>query len=181
MSLASSRRWTRSAWSDPDARDCPERDEGRREARSGQSRARVSPTRPEPGARWVILPTVAGVPGWPVAFRGSRAVTAGLVTRDRLRGPRFQRLLPDVYGRACPEAPTLLLRSLAAYRLVEGHGVLSGYSAATLLDAACAPRADVPAEVTVVGGGLRGRHGLVVHRDTLRRDEITRAGDVLCT
>jgi hypothetical protein len=121
------------------------------------------------------------VPGWPVAFRGSRAVAAGLVTRDRLRGPRFQRLLPDVYGRACPGPPDLLLRSLAAYRLVEEHGVLSGYSAATLLDAACAPRRDTPAEVTVVGGGLRGRLGLVVHRDTLHPDEITDVGDVRCT
>jgi hypothetical protein len=124
---------------------------------------------------------MAGVPGWPVAFRGSRAVAAGLVTRDRLRGPRFQRLLPDVYARACPNPPSLLLRSLAAYRLVEGSGVLSGYSAATLLDAACAPRLTAPAEVTVVGGGLRARPGLVVHRDTLHPDEITHVGDVQCT
>ena len=121
------------------------------------------------------------VPGWPVAFRGSHAVAAGLVTRDRLRGPRFQRLLPDVYGRACPGPPDLLLRSLAAYRLVEGHGVLSGYSAATMLDAACAPRLSVPAEVTVVDGGLRSRPGLVVHRDTLLSDEITEVGEVRCT
>lgn len=121
------------------------------------------------------------VPGWPVAFRGSHAVAAGLVTRDRLRGPRFQRLLPDVYARACPDPPGLLLRSLAAYRLVEGHGVLSGYSAAALLDAACAPRLSVPAEVTVVGGGLRSRPGLVVHRDTLLPDEIASVGDVRCT
>ena len=124
---------------------------------------------------------MAGVPGWPVAFRGSRAVAAGLVTPDRLRGPRFQRLLPDVYARACPDPPGLLLRSLAAYRLVEGHGVLSGYSAAALLDAACAPPSHTPAEVTVVGGGLRGRFGLVVHRDTLLPDEITQVGDVRCT
>ena len=121
------------------------------------------------------------VPGWPVAFRGSHAVAAGLVTPDRLRGPRFQRLLPDVYGRACPGPPDLLLRSLAAYRLVEGHGVLSGYSAAALLDAACAPRYRTPAEVTVVGGGLRSRPGLVVHRDTLLPGEITGVGDVRCT
>ncbi len=66
------------------------------------------------------------VPGWPTAFRGSHAVAAGLVTPDRLRGPRFLRLLPDVYCRAAAEPPGLLLRSLAAYRLVEGPGVLSG-------------------------------------------------------
>jgi len=105
------------------------------------------------------------VPGWPVAFRGSHAIAAGLVTRGRLRGPRFQRLLPDVYCRAAA-APDLLLRSLAAYRLVEGRGVLSGYSAALLLGAACAPHPDAPAEVTVAGD-LRAHPGLVVHRDQL--------------
>jgi len=85
---------------------------------------------------------VTEVPGWPVVFRGSLAVAAGLVTPDRLRGPRFQRMLPDVYARECDE-PDLVLRSLAAYRLVEGRGVLSGYSAAALLDADCAPRAPI--------------------------------------
>jgi hypothetical protein len=59
--------------------------------------------------------------------------------------------------------------------------VLSGYSAATMLDAACAPRLSVPAEVTPVGGGLRSRPGLVVHRDTLLPDEITGVGEVRCT
>jgi hypothetical protein len=38
-----------------------------------------------------------------------------------------------------------------------------------------------PAEVTVVGGGLRGCPGLVVRRDTLQPDEITQVGDVRCT
>ncbi|MBV9922449.1 MAG: hypothetical protein JOY78_16595 [Pseudonocardia sp.] len=119
------------------------------------------------------------VPGWPVAFRGSHAIEAGLVTRGRLRGPRFRRVLPDVYCRACAE-PDLLLRSLAAYRLVEGRGVLSGYSAALLLDAACAPRPDVPAEVTVVGD-LRAHRGLAVHRDRLLDGEITSVRGIVCT
>lgn len=121
------------------------------------------------------------VPGWPVAFRGSRAVAAGLVSRDRLRGPRFVRLLPDVYCRANADPPDLLLRSLAAYRLVENRGVLSGYSAAALLGAGCAPRPDVPAEVTVPGGGLRSHPALVIHRDRLMVDEVTRVRDVACT
>jgi hypothetical protein len=81
-----------------------------------------------------------------VAFRGSHAVAAGLVTPDRLRGPRYRRLLPDVYAPVVAEPLDLLLRSLAAYRLVEGRGVLSGYSAAVPLDAGCAPRLDAPAE-----------------------------------
>ena len=121
------------------------------------------------------------VPGWPTAFRGSHAVAAGLVTPDRLRGPRFLRLLPDVYCRAAAEPPGLLLRSLAAYRLVEGRGVLSGHSAAALLDAECAPRRGTPAEVTLLRGNLRAHPGLVVRRGLLRHDEITHVRDVACT
>ena len=121
------------------------------------------------------------VPGWPTAFRGSYAVAAGLVTPDRLRGPRFLRLLPDVYCRAAAEPPGLLLRSLAAYRLVEGRGVLSGHSAAALLDAECAPRRGTPAEVTLLHGNLRAHPGLVVRRGLLRHDEITHVRDVACT
>jgi hypothetical protein len=124
---------------------------------------------------------MASVPGWPVAFRGSQAVAAGLVTPDRLRGPRFRRLLPDVYTPATAEPPGLLLRSLAAYRLVDGRGVLSGYSAAALLGADCARRPDTPAEVTVPGGGLRPHAGLVVHRDRLLGDEVTCVRDIACT
>lgn len=121
------------------------------------------------------------VPGWPTAFRGSHAVAAGLVTPDRLRGPRFLRLLPDVYCRAAAEPPGLLLRSLAAYRLVEDRGVLSGHSAAALLDAECAPRRGTPAEVTLLRGNLRAHPGLVVRRGLLRHDEITHVRDVACT
>ena len=121
------------------------------------------------------------LPGWPVAFRGSRAVAAGLVTWGRLRGPGFLRLFPDVYLRAGDKPPDLKLRSLAAYRLVEDRGVLSGYSAAVLLGADCAPTPDVPAEVTVPGGGQREHPGLVVHRDGLEPGETTLVGDVRCT
>jgi hypothetical protein len=121
------------------------------------------------------------VPGWPVAFRGSLAVPAGLTTWGRLRGPRFQRLFPYVYCPVGDEPPDLRLRSLAAYRLVEGRGVLSGYSAAVLLDADCAPRPDVPAEVTVAEGGQRVHPGLKVRRDRLDPGETTLVGDVRCT
>lgn len=112
-------------------------------------------------------------------FRGSTAVAAGLVTRGVLRGPGYRRLFPDVYVRA-DEEPTLLLRSLAAYRLVEGRGVLSGFSAAEVLDASCGPR-DAPAEVTVPGGAQRRHPGLVVHRGTLAPGEICTVDGVRCT
>lgn len=121
------------------------------------------------------------VPGWPEAFRGSAAVAAGLVTRDRLRGPSFVRLFPDVYV-PTPDMPPadLSLRSLAAFRLVEARGgVLAGYSAAELLGASCGP-ADGPAEVTVPDGQRR-RDGLLVHRDRLQPGEVWSLGDVRVT
>jgi very-short-patch-repair endonuclease len=120
------------------------------------------------------------VAGWPEAFRGSAAVAAGLVTWARLKGTAYTRLFPDTYIRASDRPPALLLRSLAAYRCVEGRGVLSGYSAAEVLRASCGP-ADAPAEVTVPGGGQRAHPGLLVHRDTLAPGEIRTIGDVRLT
>jgi hypothetical protein len=119
-------------------------------------------------------------PGWPVAFRGSLAIAAGLVTAKMLRGPRFLRVFPDTYVRRASASPDLRLRSLAAYRYVEGRGVLSGYSAAVLLGADCADP-EAPAEVTVPGGGQRPHDGLQVHRGVLSEDEIRRCRGVLVT
>jgi hypothetical protein len=100
-------------------------------------------------------------------------VAAGLVTPDVLRGPRFQRLFPDTYITAPGDGPPdLALRSHAAYRYVEGTGVLSGYSAAEVLGASCGPW-DSPAEVTAPHRGQRSRPGLLVHRTNLHPGEIT--------
>jgi very-short-patch-repair endonuclease len=115
---------------------------------------------------------VRDVAGWPVAFRGTAARAAGLVTPDVLRGPRFLRLFPDTYITAPDDGPPdLKLRSHAAYRYVEGKGVLSGYSAAEILGASCGRR-DAPAEVTVPHRGQRSRSGLLVHRTSLHPGEI---------
>jgi very-short-patch-repair endonuclease len=115
---------------------------------------------------------VSSVPGWPVAFRGSAAIAAGLVTPGELRGKRFERLFPDTYITASADGPPdLNLRSHAAYRYVEGKGVLSGYSAAEVLGASCGPR-DAPAEVTVPRRGQRRPAGLIVHRAHLYPGEI---------
>jgi very-short-patch-repair endonuclease len=111
-------------------------------------------------------------------FQGSAAVAAGLLTRDRLYGPRFRRLFPDVYVPAGVE-PDLLLRSRAAAAYVGGRGVLVGYSAAELLGASCAP-ADAPAEVTAPEGS-RSPPGLVVHRFRPAGDEVTRCGGLAVT
>jgi very-short-patch-repair endonuclease len=122
------------------------------------------------------------VPGWPVAFRGSAAVAAGLVTKGQLRGPRYERLFPDTYVRRPDDGtPGLALRSHAAYRYVErGGGVLSGYSAAEVLRASCAPLG-APAEVTVPHLGQRPVPGLVVHRTQLAPGEITEVNGLRAT
>ena len=111
-------------------------------------------------------------------FRGSAAVAAGLVTRDRLYGPRFRRVFPDVYVPATAEL-NLRLRSHAAAVYAGGSGVVVGYSAAELWGASCA-RADAPAEVTVPGG-CRGGPGLVVHRFRPAADEVTVCAGVALT
>lgn len=121
------------------------------------------------------------MPGRPVAFRGSLAVAAGLVTRARLRGPQFARLLPDVHATRPAGRPSLALRSHAAYRLVERRGgMLAGYSAAELLGASCGRR-DAPAEVIVPGGGQRAHPGLVVRRDRPAPGEIVEVDGIRAT
>jgi very-short-patch-repair endonuclease len=103
-----------------------------------------------------------------------------MVTAKVLRGPRYLRVFPDTYVRRGAEPPDLRLRSLAAYRYVEGRGVLSGYSAALLLGADCAGP-DAPAEVTVPGGGQREHPGLRVHRGALPPTEIVPSRGTLVT
>jgi very-short-patch-repair endonuclease len=109
-------------------------------------------------------------------FRGSAAVAAGLLTWGQLRGPRFQRLFPDVYAPAHLER-NLALRSAAAAVLVDGRGVLAGFSAAELLGASCGP-SDAPAEVLLTHTGRQAYRctGLRVHRDLVEASEITKAG-----
>jgi very-short-patch-repair endonuclease len=104
-------------------------------------------------------------------FRGTEAVAAGLVTPKALRGPRFRRLFTGVYVRADVEI-TLEARSRAAYLLLDGRGVLGGFSAAELLGASCGPL-DAPAEIVVAGGRVTPRPGLLVRHDELAPDELT--------
>jgi hypothetical protein len=103
-------------------------------------------------------------------FRGSRAIANGLVTAKQLRGTGYVRLFPDVYVDAKLEM-TYSLRSRAAYLLVQGRGVLCGYSAAELLHAGCGPP-DADAEVLVPGSDCRRHAGLRVHRGRLFADEV---------
>jgi hypothetical protein len=117
-------------------------------------------------------------------FRGTEARTRGLLTRGELYGPRFRRLFPDVFAPAELE-PTLLIRSMAAYLLVEGiGGVLGGYSAARLSDIDCAPHTAV-AEV-LVPRYVRARPDLAVRFGTPAESDIAtvrgcRVTTPLCT
>ncbi len=112
-------------------------------------------------------------------FRGSSAVQRGLLTERVLRGPRYRRLFHDIYLLA--DAPAdLAARSCGASLLAPGQCVLSGYSAAELLGAGCAP-VETNAELTVPGGDFREQPGLTIHRDLLAADEITDSGGVPVT
>jgi very-short-patch-repair endonuclease len=104
-------------------------------------------------------------------FRGTDAVAAGLVTPKVLRGTRFRRLFTGVYIRADVQV-TFDVRSRAAYLLLDGRGVLGGFSAAELLGASCGPLG-APAEVVVARGGMTSRPGLLVRHDVLASDEVT--------
>ncbi|GAA1307392.1 DUF559 domain-containing protein [Pseudonocardia xinjiangensis] len=108
-------------------------------------------------------------------FRGSVAVSAGLVTPKALRGPGFRRLFTGIFVRADVEVD-LELRSRAALLVVEGRGALGGWSAAELLGASCGP-ADAAAEVVVAGGSHKNRPGLWVRHDRLPVEETMSLGD----
>jgi hypothetical protein len=103
-------------------------------------------------------------------FRGSDAVAAGLLTASALRGPRYRRLLPDVYAPAELDAD-LALRARAGYLWASRHsGVLGGWAAAELFATHCAP-AGAPVEVVLPDARVRTPAGLVVYRDRLAEDE----------
>jgi very-short-patch-repair endonuclease len=107
------------------------------------------------------------------------AVAAGLVTPKALRGPRFRRLFTGIYIRTDVEI-TFEVRSRAAYLLLDGRGVLGGFSAAELLGASCGPL-DAPAEVVVASGRVTPWPGLLVRHDELAPDEVTDAAGCAVT
>ena len=108
-------------------------------------------------------------------FRGSTAIAAGWLTPGVLRGPRYQRLFPDVYAPALLEVD-LALRARAAGVLVGGRGVVAGYAAAELWGASCGP-ADAPVDVLLRRRAHDRRcDGLRVRRERIDPDEITWLG-----
>lgn len=106
-------------------------------------------------------------------FVGSAAVAAGLVTADQLRGPRFTRLFRGIFVRSDVEVD-FAVRCRAAALLGRGQAVLTGWAAAELLGASCAP-SEAPVEL-LLPGGSRARPGLVIRACDLPPEEITRVG-----
>lgn len=106
-------------------------------------------------------------------FRGSDAVSAGLLTRDALRSSAWQRLYRDVYADASLE-PGFALRVRGASLLVPGAAVFSGRTAAYLHGATELVDDALPVEVTVPPevrfgpvAGLRVRRMPLPTRDVL--------------
>jgi hypothetical protein len=84
-----------------------------------------------------------------------------------------------VYADASLEL-TYALRSRAAFLLVQGRGVLCGYSAAELLHAGCGPPS-ADAEVLIPERDGRRHPGLRVHRGRLFADEVCEVDGVALT
>ena len=110
-------------------------------------------------------------------FRGSTAVSEGLLTRNELRSTAWQRLFQDVYVCTCMPV-SHATRATAAARMLLPGSVVSGRSAAVLwgIDAA-ALRDDV--ELTVPPSwNVSSTRGVTVRRRTLSRDSVTVRGGV---
>ena len=75
---------------------------------------------------------------------------------------------------------TYALRSRAAFLLVQGRGVLCGYSAAELLHAGCGPPS-ADAEVLIPERDGRRHPGLRVHRGRLFADEVCEVDGIALT
>jgi hypothetical protein len=110
------------------------------------------------------------VPGWPLIFRGSAAVGAGLVTARRLQGPAFVRVLPDTWAARHLVPLGHADRCRAVFRWSGGRGVIAGWAAAELSGAPCAP-AGAPVDV-VLPVRARAPAGVRVRRDRLHPGEI---------
>lgn len=113
-------------------------------------------------------------------FRGSEAVAAELVTKNKLRGPGYRRLFPDIYVRdGDPSTEFATICRAAGLLVAPRGGVVAGYSAAALLGADCTPR-NAPVEV-VAAVDVRARPGLLVRRGVVSGPDRWRVGDCAVT
>src|SRR3954453_23754246 len=106
-------------------------------------------------------------------FRGSSAVSRGLLTRDQLYGPVWRRLFPDVYvHRDAPDDH--LFRARAAAGVFLPGAVVTGVSAAALWGVdLTAEEADVELPVSPPRHPVRVP-GLRVRRAALRDEDVVR-------
>ncbi len=113
-------------------------------------------------------------------FRGSAAISAGLTTRRRLRGPRFRELGRDTYV-AATVAVDDRVRARAAALEVPG-AVVGGWSAVTLLGVDAAPEGGAPIELGVGPRHLRRvRPGKILRQDVLGEHEVVHVDGVAVT
>lgn len=113
-------------------------------------------------------------------FRGTAAISAGLLTRHELAGPGWQRLHRDVYLAAASPL-TVPVRARAALVLIPG-AVVSGSTAARLLGIDLGPEDGEPVEVTVPGGwGGRRPAGVRVRRRDLPEQAVRVVGGIRVT
>lgn len=101
-------------------------------------------------------------------FRGSEAVSAGLLTRGAQRY-NFTRILPDIYVPAATQ-PSLRDRTIAASLWSRGTGVIAGRAAAALHGAQWI---DDRTPVEMIRRCPRPPRGIIVRNETIRPDEIT--------
>ena len=120
-------------------------------------------------------------------FRGSAAVASGLLTWGQLRGPRWRRLLPDVYVAADVEVDHRLLcgAALVFARRAAGTGLLavSGSSALMCWGIDVLPPRTQSVELTVPSAlRLDSRPGaLRLVRSILRAHEVATFGTLTLT
>src|SRR3954469_15202849 len=107
-------------------------------------------------------------------FRGSSAVSRGLLTRDQLHGPVWRRLFPDVYvHRDAPDDH--LFRARAAAGVFLPGAVVTGVSAAALWGVDLTVQEDdveltvPPQRHPVRVTGLRVRRARLEAEDVVRR------------
>jgi hypothetical protein len=114
-------------------------------------------------------------------FRGSEAIREGLITRNGLRGPSWQRIRHDVYADSRLDRDHQLA-CLAAALTLPPDAVIAGRSAAYRHGVDHAVRYDDPVHV-IVGrtSDLRPRRDLVVHRSWLGPGEVAAIGEDRCT
>lgn len=102
-------------------------------------------------------------------FIGSEAITAGRLTRHELQR-WYQPMFRGVYV-SRRSVPTLWDRTVGAWLATRRHGVIAGNAASALHGAQWV---DVDVAIELISPTTRPQHGLVIRRETLCDDEITR-------